>query len=125
MMNEYYYERAVNNRYNRTVVRRREAIFHRRLLMIVLFMIIFTITFFSVKLLTYADDSTDDYSYKKQYKSVTIYCGDSVSSIAREYMGYGYTETALIREICSINNISSGCELTAGNFLIIPYYEVN
>ena len=122
-MNEYYYERATNHKYARTIAKRKGILYNRKAFMIILFLLIFAITFFSIRLLTYANDSVDDCSHKKQYKSIMIYCGDTVSSLAEDNIGYGYTKESLIREICAINNISSGSELIAGNYLIIPYYE--
>lgn len=122
MNDYYYYERAINNRYARTCSKRRVSQFNRRVIMVMLFLIILIFAVFSIRLFTYAKDSSEE--YKKQYRSVTIFCGDTVESIAAQNMGCGYSsENSLIREICSINNISSGSDLTAGNHLIIPYYE--
>jgi len=89
-------------------------------------MIFCAITLFSVlslKYFTFAQDSESS-DGRKLYKSVTIYCGDTVESISSEYIKYGYADKrTFTTEICHINNISSYSELVAGNYLIIPYIE--
>ena len=60
----------------------------------------------------------------KKYKSVMIYCGDSMESIADKNITDEYkTEAKFIKEVCSINNITEDTKLVPGNHIIVPYYD--
>lgn len=59
-----------------------------------------------------------------QYKVVEIHKGDSLWSIARENMGPGYSDIyEYIRDIRSCNQLETDY-ITSGNYLMIPYYEI-
>lgn len=104
---------------------RRINISKRYFMLIVLFFAITLSIVFTIKSFAYANDNSK-VSQNKLYKSVTIYCGDSIETIAEEYVSNGYTsKNSFINEICHINHISSSSKLIAGNYLIIPYYEVS
>lgn len=121
-MNDYYIERAENNRYARVTAYQRRSTAKRSFLMCLIFIVITICTIFFVKSHIYA--SNNDNNMKKQYKSITIYCGESVESIVSDYSEYGYSSDAkFMKELCSINSISADTVLIAGNHLIIPYYE--
>ncbi len=90
---------------------------------IAMFLVIAIITLFAAKRITYAKSS--DINMNKKYTSITIYCGDTVETIAAKNYGIGYSsENSYINEICKINNIDRYADLIPGNFLILPYYEV-
>ncbi len=58
----------------------------------------------------------------KYYTDVRVHRGDTLWSIAREYMTDGYASTAeYIKEIKEINQL--GAELQYGQLLLIPYYS--
>ncbi|MCR5420617.1 MAG: LysM peptidoglycan-binding domain-containing protein [Lachnospiraceae bacterium] len=60
----------------------------------------------------------------KCYKSITIYCGDTRTSISKEYYtGEWDSVTSFTNEIKKINHISNDDYLIAGNYLTIPYYK--
>ncbi len=59
----------------------------------------------------------------KYFKSIEIQSGDTLWSIAEEYMSDDYESTAdYIREVKFINNIESN-RITTGNYLTVPYYS--
>lgn len=65
--------------------------------------------------------STPEYKY---YKSITIESGDTIWSIAQQYMDDDYLSVNdYIEEVEAINDISSD-KITAGNSIIIPYYSI-
>lgn len=129
-MKDYYYERVENyhfnrvNGYARSYSRRAREL--RLLKIVFMFFFFLMITFsiiFSIKKATYANE-IDNSCLRKQYKSITIYCGDTLEDIASNNFGPGYkNESKLISEICHINHITTSTKLIPGNYIIIPYYE--
>ncbi len=70
-----------------------------------------------------AHDTKDVVMYK-YYKSIEITSGDSLWSIAEEYMTDEYDSIyEYIEEIKDINNLCSD-ELQSGQYLTIAYYDV-
>lgn len=81
--------------------------------------IVFVLLFLSVSI-SADGSSTPKYKY---YKSVEIEAGDTLWSIAEEYMSDDYNSAFdYIREIKYINNIQTD-KITVGKYLIIPYYS--
>ena len=79
---------------------------------------------FTVKAFANTDTSSADNFGTKQYKSIMIYCGDTVESIAEENYCFQYSSVGkMAAEIRSINNLSYDEALIPGNYLVIPYYE--
>ena len=66
--------------------------------------------------------NNEQYRY---YKTVSVSTGDSVWTIAEEYMDYlHYRNTReFVNDITRINQISPDSKLKAGNNIIIPYYS--
>lgn len=80
-------------------------------------------SFFTVKAFANTDTSSADDFGTKQYKSIMIYCGDTVESIAEENYCFQYSSVGkMASEIRSINNLSKDEVLIPGNYLVIPYY---
>ncbi len=93
----------------------------KSVLFLISFLFILFFTLFLISKMTYANENE---SVTKQYKSITIYCGDSVASISEDFATHGYTSyDKYAKEICSINHISRETTLIPGNHIIIPYYE--
>ncbi len=62
-------------------------------------------------------------NYQKQYMTIKIQKGDTVWSIAEEYMTPGYeTVTDLMQEISFINSLDDNYSVQSGKILMIPYY---
>lgn len=123
-MTDYYIERAENRRYDRNHYNRARSKSYNFKLIVMILIFIFSIfiSVFSIKKHAYANENSNNSI--KQFKSVVIYCGDSIDSISDNYEDYGYTsKNSFAREICSINGLSNDCMLIAGNYIIIPYFE--
>lgn len=64
-----------------------------------------------------------DSSWQKYYKSIEIYSGDTLWSIAEEYMTDNYkSANEYIEEVKYMNNLKTD-HITAGKCIVIPYYE--
>ena len=60
----------------------------------------------------------------KYYTSVCLNYGDTLWSIADEYMDEEYYDHfTYIAEVKSINHIQNGDDVTAGKMIIVPYYS--
>ena len=58
------------------------------------------------------------------YTAVLVYPGDSIDSLAEEYLSVEYEDReSLKREIVSINHLDYDGSLTSGNHIIIPVYR--
>lgn len=121
-MRDYYFERSENRRYDRTHSNRRVINPYKYILMLLIFIFISLIFIVIINRSTYAKDTSN--CRNKLYKSITIYAGDSIDSIADNYESCGYSDQKqFVKELCHINNINESSNLIAGNFIIIPYYE--
>lgn len=68
--------------------------------------------------------SKDEEIVSKYYTSILIHKGDSLWTIADEYMSEQYkSQKDYIKEVKSINNLS-GDSIHAGQYLVIPYYSI-
>lgn len=118
-MKNTYYERALIKRnLRKRQVRRNTVIF-----MISLLIIIFFITFFITSFSSQASDKAHPHYYK-YYKSIEIKKGDTLWSIANEYMDIQHYEgiSDYINEVKEMNALTNN-RITSGNYLIIPYYS--
>jgi cell division protein YceG involved in septum cleavage len=111
--------RILNNRLKRAAELRRHIIL---VSLVLISSLIFVLTIFSVK--SNASEDPDSIEYK-HYLSVEIMPGDSISSIADEYMSSGYSSVdSLVNEILYVNNLNETTVLISGNYLIVPVYSI-
>ncbi len=83
--------------------------------------VLFIATFTGASLMLKAS-SGEDLTYK-YYTSVTVNSGDTLSSIASEYMTDEYADASeYIKEVKSINHIEDGNDIVAGENIVVPYY---
>ena len=70
--------------------------------------------------------SNQDIVANKYYKSIQIQKGDTLWSIATENMDVNYYKNTseYVKEIKTINALVSD-RVTAGNYIIIPYYSTD
>lgn len=74
--------------------------------------------FFSTKAVIEAQGTKD-----KQFTSIQVKKGDTLWTIAKEYMGNEYDSVDdYIKEVCEANHIYDG-EITEDMYLVIPYYK--
>lgn len=118
-MNTTLSERRIrNNRIRRRRQLRRH--FHTFLLTLILSAVI-SVTFFSFR--TKAQSHAEDIQYK-YYKSISVEAGDTLWNLAEEYGHSEYYKTyqEYIDEVIRMNGLSDD-RITAGQYLIIPYYD--
>lgn len=128
MRNTYYgdynYMERVEAQRQQRIARTKQVRKQKILLSVGIFLTILIISLLSVRALVYANDNNTSANNTKLYKSVVIYCGDTVSSIAVNNFSNEYENTAnLEKEILSINHLASDEKLIAGNSIIVPYYN--
>lgn len=67
-------------------------------------------------------EKTETSLMKREYISIEIEAGDTLWSLAQEYMGVGYSDiNDYVDDIKSVNGITSDT-IQSGNYLIIPRY---
>ena len=70
-----------------------------------------------------ADENGTPVKLEKYYKTITVQQGDSLWSIAKEYKSGDYrTVQDYVDELKSMNNLGSD-QITAGNKLVVAYFE--
>ncbi len=108
----------------RRAARARQVRRQKRSLIIGVLITMAFISFFSVK--AFANTNTDtSVGFAKQYKSVMVYCGDTVESIAEDNYSVMYSSVGkMADEIRTINHISRGEKLVPGNYIVVPYFEM-
>ncbi len=61
----------------------------------------------------------------KYYTSITVETGETLWSLADEYIDYEHykDKNRYIAEVQSINHLDGSCTLMAGQTLVVPYYS--
>lgn len=91
------------------------------ILFIVTVMILFVSCAFFGNILTSAQDKSDKYTSNDCYKSIAIQYGDTLWSIAEQYMSDDYSSVQdYVKHLKKINDLKSD-ELEAGKYLIVTY----
>lgn len=118
MYNDVRRERRIRN--NR--IRRQREMRKNALLIIMTFCLVFTVAVSMNSFLSNAKEESSPVSYK-YFKSITIENGDTLWSIAQEYMDNDHYDNVhdYINEVKKMNALS-GDDITYGQYLIIPYY---
>ena len=121
---DYDYMYRVQEQKMRRIARTRQVKRQKMFLIIGVLITMALCSFFSVKAFANTDTTTADSFGTKQYRSVMIYCGDTVESIARDNYSFQYSSVdRMSSEIRSINHISEDEQLIPGNYVVIPYYS--
>lgn len=121
----YNYMERINQQKMNRLARTKQVRKQKQYIIIGLFITILIISFFSMRAFVYANErvSTSETS-GKQFKSVVIYCGDTIDSIAEEYFDYHYSSVnSFEKEIRIINHLSFNDTLIPGNYITVPYYK--
>ena len=70
-----------------------------------------------------ASSKADVSSYNKYYKSVRIEAGDTLWTIADEYIAdFNIDKETYIAELCDINQICAEDTIHAGDYIVVAYY---
>ena len=118
MYNDVRRERRIRN----NKIRRQREMRRNALLVIITFCLIITVTVSMNSFLSNAKEESSPVYYK-YFKSITIENGDTLWSIAQEYMDNDHYDTIqdYIHEVKKMNALSND-DITYGQHLIIPYY---
>lgn len=84
---------------------------------------IFIASIFLISFSTEANDEEHSPSYK-YFKSIELSEGDTLWSVANEYIDYKYYKNTdeYIKEVMKMNSLTSD-QIYAGKYIIVPYYS--
>ena len=129
MRNTYYgdysYMYRVDEQRNRRLARARQVRREKMYLIIGVLITMALCSFFSIKAFANTDNTSADSFGTKQYRSIMIYCGDTVESIAEDNYSFQFSSVdRMAGEIRSINHLADDEVLIPGNYLVIPYFDM-
>ena len=118
-------KRTINDRHDKNLQwkRRRQRQVRCYLLSMVLAAVLTAGCVFSLCILITKAQEEEEVSFK-YYTSIQVSYGESLWSIARTYQDDHYDCTQdYVDEVIHINHLKDGEDITAGQYLIIPYYS--
>jgi len=118
------YNNRISERANESL-RKREAVVRRqkKVLAIVLLIFVSLGVLLGTSMNALASSKADVASYNKYYKSVRIEAGDTLWTIADEYISdLNIDKQEYITEICELNDICED-EIHAGDYVVVAYYS--
>ena len=118
------YNHKISERANESL-RKREAIVRRQrgILAIAIILLVTIGILLSTSINALASSEKDISSYNKYYVSIRIESGDTLWTIADEYIdGFNLSKSDYIKEVCQINGISEN-NIHAGDYIVVPYYS--
>ena len=109
--------------YKRRLRRQRER--RRRVMSVVLTLCLIMTCVISYHSITSSAKSGSEELNLKYYTGVTVENGDTLWSIADDYIDYTQykNKDSYINEICSINNLEDASDIRCGQRLIVPYFS--
>lgn len=113
-----YIKRSIKNQ-----KKRKAQLKGRFLLLAILITILLVASGFFGTYMAKAQSNEDSTNYK-YYTNITISYGETLWTVAEEYMGTEYkSEKAYINEVVQINNIIDPDSIIEGQTIIVPYYS--
>ena len=114
-------ERELRN-YKRKLRRQKEI--RRKIFLTILSVCIILTCVLSYGALVSNASAEDDGIFYKYFTSIEVESGDTLWTIAEEYKDENFYESTkeYVEEVIRMNNLSS-TQITAGQFIIIPYYS--
>lgn len=107
----------------RYLQRRRQVRVQRMLIAVAIIVTIVILSLVFGTIFAYAGSKDNAPHREKCYKSITIQGGDTLTSIAGEYISAEYSnQEQYINEVMHINYLQEDEHIQAGNCIIIPYY---
>lgn len=119
------YNHKVSKRVNESL-NKREAVVRRqkRVLAVCIIVIVSLGILLGTGINALASSKADVASYNKYYKSVRIEAGDTLWTIADEYIAdFNIDKEDYIAELCELNQICIEDTIHAGDYLVIAYYS--
>ena len=118
------YNRKISERANESL-KRRDAVVRRQRKLLAITILIFVSLgiFLGTSINALASSKPDVASYNKYYKSVQVEAGDTLWTIADEYIAdLNIDKADYIAEICELNGICED-EIHAGDYVVVAYYS--
>ena len=118
------YNHKISERANQCL-RKREAVVRRQrgLLAIAIILVVALGILLGSSINALASSEKDISSYNKYYVSIRVESGDTLWTIADEYVeGFNLSKSDYIKEVCQINSISED-NIHAGDYIVVPYYS--
>ena len=118
------YNHKISEKANESLKKREHAVRRQKGLFVIAIIIMITLgVLLGTSMNTFASSEKDIASYHKYYASICIESGDTLWTIADEYIeGFHISKSDYIAEICEINGISEDT-IHAGDYIVIPYYS--
>ena len=118
------YNKNISERANESL-RKREAVVRtqKNILAIAILIFVSLGILLGTSMNALASSKADIASYNKYYKSIRIEAGDTLWTIADEYIAdLNIDKQEYIAEICSLNDICED-EIHAGDYVVVAYYS--
>ena len=117
------YNHNISEKANETL-RKREAVVRRQrsIIAIVIIVLVSLGILLGTGMSVLASSKADPSAYNKYYKSIRVEYGDTLWTIADEYIqDLNIEKTDYIAEICALNHID-GNDIKAGDYIVVSYY---
>lgn len=118
------YNHKISEKANESLSKREAVVRRQKGIIAIVFIIIVAVgILLGSSMNTLASSEKDISSYNKYYVSIQVESGDTLWTIADEYIdGFNIEKTDYIEEICEINEISKD-DIHAGDYIVVPYYS--
>ncbi len=118
------YNHNISERANERLTKREAVVRRQRgVLALVLLVLVSIAILLGTGISAMASSKTNPASLNKYYKSIRVEAGDTLWTIADEYIAdLDIEKTEYIAEICSLNQIN-GDDIQAGDYIVVSYYS--
>ena len=118
------YNHKISERANESLRKREEVVRRQRSVFAIAIILVVTLgILLGSSINALASSDKDISSYNKYYVSIRVESGDTLWTIADEYVeGFNLSKTDYIQEVCQINGISED-NIKAGDHIVVPYYS--
>lgn len=118
------YNHKISERANESLMKREAVVRRQRSCLAVAIIIVVALgILLGTSMNALASSEKDIASYNKYYVSIRVESGDTLWTIADEYVdGFNLSKADYIAEVCQINGISEN-NIQAGDHIVVPYYS--
>ena len=118
------YNHKISERANESLRKRETVVRRQRSVLAIAIILVVTLgILLGSSINALASSDKDISSYNKYYVSIRVETGDTLWTIADEYVeGFNITKADYIQEVCQINGISED-NIKAGDHIVVPYYS--
>lgn len=119
------YNSRISERANRSLNRRAAVVaVEKRMIALIAAFLIVTVMILCTSISAYANSQTGSKEIHKYYTSYEIQSGDTLWTIADEYLGNSDIDKEdYIKEIRELNHLASDDHITCGQHLTVAYYS--